>query len=342
MLKNRRGEWLLTGLLVATLIIATLPAVTPARAATAIVGRFYATCANFSVDLAVNGTGDDGGGLDKFRYQITDGNNKQLYTEDATRPINNTQGRVVVGVPYDGDGVIDGPPTKNPIRLSIIDLNNVNAIVGTLFTATYDAECLSASGTATFRGNFQPPAQFRARINVTTPLLVSPGGGQINSLVAEAGKEFIAVYKSADSQFISIFVGSSNLPWIATGAASVDIVNIPVQPTRIETYFPPYVPGVPTATPFPVVIGTATPIPGGVLPPSNVSAYVRVRLRLRAQPSTTAAILLTIPARTYVPVYGRDFSGTFIKVGYNGLIGWVAVSYTRLNNSTLAQLPIVQ
>jgi hypothetical protein len=340
MLNKRRGQWLLASVVIALLIVTTLPAVTPARAATGIVGRFYATCNTFSVDLAVNGTTDDGGGLDKFRYQITDGNNKKLYLEDATRPINNTQGRVVVGVSYDADGVIDGQPGKNPIRLTIIDLNNASAVVGTMFTATYDAACLGASGGATFAGNFQPPANFRARINATTPLLSAPGGAQINSLVAEAGKEFIAVYKSADSQFISIFVGSSDLPWIATGAASVDIVNIPVQPTRIETVFAPVNPNLPT--PFPVVIGTATPIPGGVLPPSEVSAYVRVRLRLRAQPSLTAPILLTIPARTYVPVYGRDFSGTFIKVGYNGLIGWVAVSYTRLSNATIATLPIVQ
>ncbi|MBX3086198.1 MAG: hypothetical protein KF716_31470 [Anaerolineae bacterium] len=337
MLKNRRGQWLLAGVIIAALIVTTLPAVTPVSAATAVVGRFYATCSTFSVDLAVNGTGDDGGGLDKFRYQITDGNNKKLYLEDATRPVNNTQGRVVVGVAYDADGVVDGPPTKNPIRLTIIDLNNAGAIVGTLFTASYDAECLPASGTATFHGNFQPPARFHAQINVTTPLLLTPGGAQINNLVAEAGKDFIAVYKSADSQYISIFVGSSNLPWIATGAATVDIANLPVQPTRIET-----VTVVPIATPFPVVIGTATPIPGGVLPPTNVSAYVRVRLRLRQQPSTLALILLTIPARTYVPVYGRDFSGVFIKVGYNGLIGWVAVSYTRLSGATLSQLPIVQ
>jgi hypothetical protein len=340
MLNNRRGQWLLAGMVIAALIVATLPAVTPARAATGIVGRFYATCTTFSVDLAVNGTTDDGGGLDKFRYYITDGNNKKLYSEDATRPINNTQGRVVVGITYDADGVFDGQPGKNPIRLQIIDLNSAGAITGTLFTAAYDASCLGASGAATFSGNFQPPANFRAKINATTPLLSSPGGAQINTLVAEAGKEFIAVYKSADSQFISIFVGSSNLPWIATGAASVDIVNIPVQPIRIETVFAAVIPGQPT--PFPVIIGTATPIPGGVLPPSNVSAYIRVRLRLRAQPSTTAPILLTIPVRTYVPVYGRDFSGTFIKVGYNGLIGWVAVSFTRLNNATIGTLPVVQ
>jgi uncharacterized protein YraI len=73
-----------------------------------------------------------------------------------------------------------------------------------------------------------------------------------------------------------------------------------------------------------------------------VSAYIRVRLRLRQLPTTASSILTTIPVRTYVPVYGRNAEGTWIKVGYNGLLGWVASTYTRLNGATLEQLPIVQ
>jgi uncharacterized protein YraI len=86
---------------------------------------------------------------------------------------------------------------------------------------------------------------------------------------------------------------------------------------------------------------TATPIPG--LPPTNVSAQIRVyRLRLRALPTTSSAILASIPNRTFVPVYGKDVTSRWVKVVYNNIFGWVSVAYVRLNGATLAQLPIVQ
>ena len=53
------------------------------HAATAAIGQFYAGCNNFSIDVTVFGNTDDGGGQDKFRYLITDSNNKTLYQEDA-------------------------------------------------------------------------------------------------------------------------------------------------------------------------------------------------------------------------------------------------------------------
>src|SRR5882672_755778 len=89
------------------LVAAIIPALVPAYAATAAVGGFYAGCGNFSVDVAVSGTTNDGNNVDKFRYLITDGNGKKLYQEDATRPINTTQGSVVVNLSYDADGVAD-------------------------------------------------------------------------------------------------------------------------------------------------------------------------------------------------------------------------------------------
>jgi hypothetical protein len=327
--------------LVGALVMALLPSAAPVQAATAIVGRFYATCGTFAVDLAVNGTADDGGGQDRFRFLITDGNNKKLYSEDSTRPINVTRGSVVTNVSFDGDGVFDGGPGKNPIKFEVIDLNNAGAQIGVIASMSYDAQCLPASGQATFAGDFQPPARFKARINVTTPLLNAPGGAQIGSLVAEAGKEFIAVYRSADGQWISIYVGSSDLPWIAAGAASVDLINLPIQPNRVDSPAPVVV----LPTPFPIVTAIPTPIvivtPIAGIPPTTVSALVRTRLRLRQFPSNTAPILTVIPSRTYVPVYGKDASQRFVKVIYNGLFGWVAVRYVTLNGATLNQLPIV-
>jgi hypothetical protein len=347
MLGRKGAQWWIAALVIAGLMLASIPLATPAMAATAIIGRFYATCSSFAVDAAVNGNTDDGSGLDRFRYLISDNTGKKLYSEDATRPINNTQGRVVTNVSYDADGIADGPPIQNPIKLQIIDLNNVGAVIGTIFQMSYDAKCLPASGSATFAGEFQPPALFKARINVTTPLLVGPGGAQIGSLVAEAGKEFIAVYKSADSLFISIFVGGSDLPWIVAGAAGVDLAGLPVQPTRIETagaVVGGVPPGAPTATPFPgvIIIGTPTPVPVVLLPPSAITAFVRTRLRLRALPNTRAAVLLTIPTRAIVPVYGRSADNIWVKVGYNGRIGWVAVRFVRLSGAQLFEIPVVQ
>jgi hypothetical protein len=328
-------------LLAVALTVTLLPAIAPAHAATAIIGRFYATCGTFSADLAVNGSADDGGGIDRFRFLITDNTNKKLYSEDSSRPLNVTRGAVVTNMSFDADGIFDGPPTQNPIRISIIDLNNAGQQTVTLATMAFDAKCLPGSGQATFSGDFQPPNNGKALINVTTPLLNAPGGAQIGGLVAEAGKEFIAVYRSLDGNWISIYVGSPDLPWIATNAASVDIARLPVQPVRIDSPSPVIIATlIPTATPFPIIQpGTPTPI-GIIAPPTTVTGYVRVRLRLRAQPLNTAPILTTIPFRTFVPVYGKDTTGRWVKVIYNGMVGWVAVRYVRLEGATLNQLPV--
>ncbi|MBX3066223.1 MAG: SH3 domain-containing protein [Anaerolineae bacterium] len=338
----------------AALIVILLP-LTSARAATAIIGRFYATCSSFSVDAAVNGTTDDGGGVDKFRYLITDGTGKKLYSEDSVRPINFTRGVVVLQVSYDGDGIVDGPPAANPVKLQIIDLDSVGNPINVLYTLSYDAKCLPASGAATYNYDFQPPATFRARINVNSPLLQYPGGPQVGALIGEAGKDYIAVYKSADGLYVSLYVGGNDLPWISSAAVTVDLANLPVQPTRIDgviVYNPPTpIPGYVTPTPiYPyatstpiVIIPIITSTPNTGQAPTNIVAQIRTyRLRMRALPTTNSAILGLIPLRTYVPVYGKDSTGRWIKVVYNGNLGWVSTAYVRLSGGTMAQLPVVQ
>lgn len=317
----------------------------PARAISAVIGRFYATCGAFAVDLAVNGTNNDLNGFDRFRYQIFDGNNKKLYSEDSTRVISNTVGSVVTNVSYDADGIGDGPPSLNPIRFQIQELDSAGNAVGVVAELKYDAKCLPASGQATFSGDFSPPGRFKARVAVTTPLYSNPAGTQIG-LTVEAGKEFIVVYRSPDGQWASIFVGGSELPWVPINTLQFgfDQNQIPFQPTRIDNNaVTPIGTPIPIGTFIPGVVPTIAPVATLInIPSTNLSALVNTRLRLRAAPSTTSATLATIPSRTFVPLYGKDITFKFVKVAYNNIVGWVSVRYVKLNGATLDSLPIVQ
>src|SRR5579859_4287908 len=99
---------------VIALLVVAMPSVSHVQAAGAIIGGFYGGCVDFSVDVAVSGTKDDGSGLDRFMYEVTDANGKKLYSETATRAVNLTLDSTVVDLSYDADGAVDGPPAKNP------------------------------------------------------------------------------------------------------------------------------------------------------------------------------------------------------------------------------------
>lgn len=311
---------------------------TPTRAASAVVGGFRATCDSFSVNVAVTGVDNEVNGQDRIRYQVIDSANKKLYLEDATRPVGVTAGNNVVGINYNDDGVQDGLPTVNPIRFQVLDLDVNGAVKGIVFEGTYNAECLPAGATAPlFSGEYIPPDNGRAVINVTTPILLAPGGQQIQNLVVEGGKNFIVSYKSPDGAYVAIFIGSSDLVWVATSAVTVNLATLPVKPNRVENFF--QAPAGATA----IVVGTTvpgTPAPL-VLPPGTVGGITTVyNLRLRALPNTTSAIITRLPFRSEVIVFGKDASGRFYKVSYNNAIGWVSSTYIRLNGATKANLPV--
>jgi uncharacterized protein YraI len=59
-------------------------------------------------------------------------------------------------------------------------------------------------------------------------------------------------------------------------------------------------------------------------------------------PTTASPTLAIIPSRYFVPVYGKDVTGRWVKVAYTNIIGWVSVRYIRLSGATLATLPVVQ
>src|SRR5579859_5366560 len=87
------------GMMMAVLILTLLPAssaVRPAHAISAAIGHFMADCSSFSVDLAVTGTKDDGGGIDYVRYEVRDGVDRLLYQEDAGIRVGTTVGSTVI------------------------------------------------------------------------------------------------------------------------------------------------------------------------------------------------------------------------------------------------------
>src|SRR5258706_13417056 len=132
-------------------ILATLPGASPARAVTTAIGQFYGGCGNFSADIAVFGTNDDGGGFDRFRYNVTDGTNKTLYQEDTRIKVGSVQGSQVVNLKYTSFA------TKNPIRLAVVDLDSGGNGTGEVGFVNYDAPCMPSSGQAVTRsGTFTP------------------------------------------------------------------------------------------------------------------------------------------------------------------------------------------
>jgi hypothetical protein len=328
----------LIGALLATMAPLT-GTISPAQAATANVGRLWASCSMFSVDVAVNGSADDGGGQDRFRYFVFDGTNKKLYQEDAIRPIGQTISSIVVNMSYDADGV-DGQPVQNPITFQVLDLNNANAVIGVLSQLKVDAKCLPASGMATFSSDFRPPFFNKARVIADTPLFQSPGGGLVGDLRVTVGKEQFAIYRSFDAQWVQIDVGGNELVWVPAASLQVDLTRLNTPPQRIDLNDPSKVSGVVVQTPVPgtppVVVTPFAPLPGAITSASTTS-----NLRLRATASSRGRILRTIPIDSALSVFGRNSRGSFIKVGYDGLIGWVSTCCVIVIGRNVRDLPVV-
>ncbi len=328
----RLKQWL-TLALIAAFVLAAVPPQGTARALGVSAVRFGATCGDFSLLVAVTGSEDDGGGLDKFRYFIFDGNGKKLYQEDAVRRVGVTGGSQVINMSYDNDGA-DGPPTKNPIRLQIIDLDANNNPKALLRDETVNASCLPSASPVTITENFRPVPFLKAFFVGETPLYRFPAREPIDLRIV-AGKEHFAYYRSPDSQWIAIDVSGEQLMWVPTAVVSVELGRLGLPPRRIDGSDPA------TAA----AITQPTPIPGTIIVPIGQpvgSALVTTRLRFRATPSLTGRQIGTIPFDSVVPVYGRNNAGNFIKVQYNGLLGWVSTCCINLIDVPLSQLPRVE
>ena len=286
------------------------------QAASTAIGRFFAGCGYFSVDVSVSGTHDDGGGKDNFRYVVSDANNNVLYQEDATRPVNSNAGSTVVDLPYNRLN----HPTKNPVTFAVIDLDNNFNPTGTLQSTSYDASCVAPSGVALQHGLYSPAKINVGVITVTTPLYQTPGAGQL-SLTVEAGKKWQTIYRSADAKWEAIFVSSNDLVWIPSTTVSVDPMLLPVPPIRIDGS------------------GLSSPAVGTI---SVGTAVVTTDLRLRSTPDFSSRIILVIPTNSAITVLGRNASNTFLKITFGRNSGWVLRFFTNITYAQALALPVVE
>lgn len=307
---------------ITALLAGLLPFVSPVHATTAAIGQFYASCGQFSVDVAVNGANNDGNNFDKFRYQVTDGSGKVLYIEDAARQVGVTAGSLVLNLNYNV-----ATPNKNPIKIAVIELDGNNQPGAEVMAATYDATCLAASGAASRSGTFVPPKNVGGNIITTTNIFAGPNGDRLN-LVVGAGSSWNVLYRTPDNQWVAIYVGSSNLVWIPARTISTDLNALATPPTRIDGSS---LQGSPGSSSGAVVIA-----PGTV-----IATVVVTTLNLRASPSVNAKVLATIPFKTTLPVLGRSPAGAWLKVTFSGMQGWVSSRFIRLSGGLLSSLPIV-
>ncbi len=321
---------LLSLAVIAAFVLALLPPQGSAKALGVSAVRFGATCGDFSLMVAITGTTDDGGGFDRFRYFIFDGNGKKLYQEDALRQVGVTIGSQVINMSYDNDGV-DGPPTKNPIRLQILDLNSSGNPTAILQDESFNASCLPPESPVTITENFRPVPFLKAFFIGETPLYRAPGRDPIDLKIV-AGKEHYAFYRSPDSQWIAIDVSGQQLMWVPVAVVSVELNRLGFPPSRIDGSDPAK--GLTTIT-----APTISPIIIAPIGQPAGSALVTTRLRLRSQPSLRAPLLTVIPRNETVFVYGRNAAGTFIRVQYKDLLGWVSTCCVSLIDTRLDLLP---
>ncbi|MFQ3534916.1 MAG: SH3 domain-containing protein [Aggregatilineales bacterium] len=315
-------------------IVAFLLAMLPPQGSAQALGvsaiRFGATCSDFSLMVAITGTTDDGGGFDRFRYLLLDGNGKKLYQEDALRQVGVTIGSQVINMSYDNDGV-DGPPTANPIRLQIINLDSNSNPTSLLQEVSFNASCLPPAISVTTTENFRPVPFLKAFFIGETPLYRFPGREPIDLRIV-AGKEHFVFYRSPDSQWVAIDVSGEQLMWVPTAVVSVDIGRLGLPPRRIDGSDPATGTTFTQPTPAPSAIGVPIGQPVG-------TALITARLRFRSEPSLRAPILSIIPRNEVVFVYGRNTAGTFLRIQYGNLLGWVSTCCVRLIDTRLDLLP---
>lgn len=167
----------------------------------------------------------------------------------------------------------------------------------------------------------------RSQPNTTSTVkLVMPAGAKI-TLTGNTSGDFLHVQYSGQS-------GWAHNNWI-----SID--TMPSQPTPTATA--PPTPPAPTPlppTPMPTPVVTPPPTPPVIpeepsLPPvTSVKGPGRVTesLNLRAEPSTSSAVLLVMPAASRIELLG-DVSGLFYKVSYNGTTGWAHKNWIEPESS---------
>jgi hypothetical protein len=295
---------------------------TPAQAASAAIGVFYAACNRFSVDVAVTGVTDDGNGLDKFRYVVSDADGKVLYSEDAARRVGTTSGSLVINFNYNG-----GAPARNPVKFEVLDLDGNNNSLGVIKGQSYDAQCLAASGKATSTRDFRPPNVTTAFFLGRTQVFAGPGTDPLQVFV-EGGKTHVAVYRRGDALWVAVDVGGNDLVWVPKAAVNVDINRLGTPPFKIDLSDP--------AVPSAIV-----PV-SGLISPTGITGFTTTTLRFRTLPNTASEIIARIPPNSDLVVLGRTFNNRWLKVVFNGQQGWVSSGFVVLSGGKISQLPVFE
>jgi len=307
--------------LIVAVALMALPAAPAQAAFTPVISAFHATCSTFSVAFSLTGKTNDANGYDRVRFEVTDGTGKLLYREDSVRVVNPTMptDARVTGLSYDADGVADGAPVANPIRFTILDTDVLQRPVGKIAEATFESACLGQTSKAAYFASLLPTGEL-ATLKAATALYPTPGGSPL-ALTVEGGRTFTAIYRSNDNGWIGIYVGGENLVWIPADAATVNLSGLRILPTRID--------------PSQQATGAIVP----TVPVATARALYTVNMR--QLPATTSKILAKVRYQETVAVYGRSANSAWLLITYNGVSGWVASRFMRLNETRLSALPVV-
>ncbi len=309
---------------VALMTLVILPAKSAVHASSTAIGLFYGGCGNFSVDLAVTGTEDDGGGLDKTRFKVTDGAGIVLYQEDVGIPVGHTVGSQVYNLAYAKNQF----PIKNPVHLGVVQLDPGGNEKWEVGFVTFNAPCLAPSGNVTRQGFQTPNALVKGTVLATTHLFEEPNKNPLD-LLAQPGSIYPVIYRSLDNAWVDVFVGGNEMVWIPVSTIAVDINQLAFPPTHI------FGSGLGGGENYP---GAAAAAVGG----GGGSVTSRGNLNIRSAPNSSAGSLGYVPRNTAITVLGRDASGNWLKINYNGMQGWVSAFYVNITSDAIKALPVAQ
>jgi len=93
----------------------------------------------------------------------------------------------------------------------------------------------------------------------------------------------------------------------------------------------------PTATP----VATSTLAPATIAPTiAPIAGQTTTQVNVRAETSTASASLGTLPAFSPVQITGRDVSGLWVQVVFNGGTGWVRADYIQAEDAAV-EIPVL-
>ena len=293
------------------------------QASAAAINGFFADCSHFSVDVTMQGLSNDGGGFDKFRYMVVDGNGSTLYAEDSARQTGIADRSAILNLSYDLNTIRHETPIKNPITFQVIDLDSNEQPIGVLREVTYNAPCLLTSEKVNAPDNYMSLVRSESRLTEDTTFYYAPGSTYSTGLHAAEGDTLSVVYRSSDDKWVSVLLSPHDMVWVPAGSIGVTLFDLPIQPLRIDP---------------------SQQVTGAVIPVGNPvgTAFTFFAVRLRSAPSGRSTTLTVIPFNSTITVYGRNAARTWYKVSFNGLVGWVSAGFVRLNGLRSSALPIVQ